>query len=174
MNDPGLTELEKALRQYCDEVLSDLTVSTAAGAMRRVHWRYREHEFRATILLLQPDRQFTLGEYRDWRTRGQEFARLPSAPVFEALGDSPEWEAVLNVNMWRWALRTAGRHDRDRGDDESPGDLAGRPVRPRPGLPSLSASAAAIPPREADESRHFEQQPLASRVTRETRHGLPR
>lgn len=154
MGDPGLRELERALRQYCDGMLSDLTFPTAEGLTRLVHWHYQGREFRATVLLLETDHRFSLGEYRAWQARGQEFARLPSAPVFESRRETSDWETLLNVNVWRWALRTAGRSDRDRGDNPSPGDLTGRPVRPRHGPPTLSASAAAIPPRGEFESRH--------------------
>lgn len=159
MNDPGLTELERALQQSCDDVLSDLTVPTADGLTRRVHWRYRGREFRATILLAPAASLFSLRQYVAWRAGGQHFAQLPSRPVFETQRGPFDWEIALDLGMWRWALRTAGRQ-RSEDDDASPGDLAGRPVRPRPGPPSLSASAAALPPREERESRHYERRPL--------------
>ena len=173
MGDPGLRELERALRQYCDEILSDLTLSTPDGLERRVHWRYRGREFRATLLLASAPSRFPLRQYVAWRASGQRFAQLPSRPVFETQRGPFDWEIALDLGIWHWALRTAGRRD-NREDDESPGDLAGRPVRPHPGLPSLSASAAAIPPREEDEAEFFAGHAPSRRAARETRHGLPR
>ncbi len=173
MDDPGLAELEITLAQFCDEVLSDLTIPVAGGLERRIHWRYRGREFRATVRPLGEEERISLSQYAAWRAWGQRFEQLPSRPIFESRSDSIGWEVARSVGMWRWALRTAGRR-RSEDDDEPPGDLAGRPVRPRPGLPSLSASAAAIAPREEIESQHYERRPLPRGAAREERRALPR
>lgn len=173
MDDPGLAELKRTLRQFCDEVLSDLTVPTADGLTRRVHWRYHGREFRATILLAPAASLFSLRQYVAWRAGGQRFAQLPSRPIFEVQRGPFDWEVALNLGIWRWTLRTAGRQNPDSGD-ESPGDLAGRPVRPLPGLPSLSASAAAILPRDNFESLRHEKRPLSRHAAKDGQLGLPR
>jgi hypothetical protein len=139
MRDPGLEELESALARFCDEVLSDITVPTPDGLRRQVRWRYRGQEFRASLLV---SGDLSLFQYARWRRHGERFEHLPSRPVFEFQTGSSDWLIASHVGLWHWALRTAGRRD---AGDESPGDLAGRPVRPRPGLPSLSAGAVVIP-----------------------------
>jgi hypothetical protein len=149
MDDQALAELEFTLARFCDEVLSDVTFPTQEGLMRRVHWLHRGREFRATLLLSPKDRPLPAMARP---MRSLRFDQWPSRPIFEKRSDEESWESALNVGMWHWMLRTAGRTDRDTGD-EAPGDLAGRPVRPQPGLPSLSASAAAVPEPIEDESR---------------------
>ena len=151
MHDPAAEELELALKRFCDEVLSDITIPTAEGLARRVHWRYRGREFRATVPVLAA---LTDGTYAAWRRHGQHFSYLPSPPTFEAWEAGAGWEDVLSVGIWRWMLRSAGR--RRGGDDERPGGLTGRPVRPLPNPPGLIAGAEAIPdvaPRETHRQR---------------------
>jgi hypothetical protein len=151
MDDQALAELELALTRFCDEVLSDVTFPTQGGLMRRVHWLHRGREFRAT-LLLSPEGKPLPAMTRP--ARSLHFDQWPSRPIFEKRRGAASWESAESVGMWRWMLRTAGRMNPDNGD-EAPGDLAGRPVRPRPGLPSLSASAAALPePVEYESRRH--------------------
>lgn len=162
MNDPGMSELETALRRYCDEIISDLTLPMSDGLVRHVHWRYRGREFRASVIEQPLEGQLSLDFYRAWRANGQRFAQLPSNPRFESQEDAYTWEVAVDLRMWRWALRTAGRRRPD-SDDESPGDLTGRPVRPKHGPPTLSASAAAIPELPTYESPRHEVVALAER-----------
>jgi hypothetical protein len=138
MDDQALAELERALARFCDEMLSDVTFPTGEGMIRRAHWLYRGREFRAS-LLLSPE--------------GRPLPAM-SRPIFERRGGAESWEGAFSVEVWRWMLRTAGRMNPGEGGG-SPGDLAGRPVRPQPGLPSLSASAAAVPELEEYESRRY-------------------
>jgi hypothetical protein len=94
----------------------------------------------------------SLFQYAQWRRQGQRLDQLPSRPVFEFQTGPFDWLIAPHLGLWRWALTTAGRPDTG---DESPGNLAGRPVRPRPGLPSLSAGAVATPePVEREVSYH--------------------
>lgn len=152
MRDPGLAELESALVRFCDEVLSDFTFPTREGMRRQVHWRYRGREFRANVLLPHGSEEFSPHRFAQWRMRGQYFDQLSSQPVFEYLEGPFDWQTAPSIRFWHWALTTAGRSD---AADDSPGDLTGRPVRPRPGLPSLSAGAVAIPePLEREDSRY--------------------
>jgi hypothetical protein len=144
VRDPGLGELELALAQFCDKIVSDFTFPTREGMRRQVQWRYRGKEFRATVLMPQAGEELSPLRYAQWRVRGRQFDQLPSRPVFEFQEGPFDWRTASNVQIWRWALLPAGHRGLDDGD-ELPGDLTGRPVRPRPGLPSLSAGAVAIP-----------------------------
>jgi hypothetical protein len=151
MDDQALAELERALARFCDEVLSDVTIPAQGGLLRRVHWLYREREFRAS-LLLSPEGKPLPAMSRPTRDLG--FDQWSSRPIFERRSGAERWESAFSVDVWRFMLRTAGRMGPGDGD-VFPGDLAGRPVRPRPGLPSLSASAAAVPEPVEYESRQY-------------------
>lgn len=156
MRDPGMAELEAALEQFCDEVLHDVTIPTPEGPRRQVHWRYRGRQFRASVLLHQGRDEFTPNRFARWRVQGQHFDQLPSRPIFEFREGPTAWRLAPNFGLWRWSLVTAGRRGAGgfRDDDPAPGDLAGRPVRPRPGPPSLGAGAAAVPgPPAPEETR---------------------
>jgi hypothetical protein len=162
MHDPAADELDLALENYCDEILNDITIPTAEGLVRRIHWLYRNREFRATVPVWAENQPvLTPGAYADWRRHGQQFFHLPSHPVFEVRGAGVSWDDVLNVGIWRWLLTTAGRRG---GDDERPGDVSGSPVRPRPVVPpGLSAGAEAIPEFAPREVRHHTTLRLAPR-----------
>ena len=154
MHDPAAEELGLALKLFCDEVLSDVTIPTNWGVIARVHWLYRDREFRATVPVWADGAPpFTIGAYADWRRHGGQFFHLPSHPVFEARGDDTAWEDVLNVGIWHFMLRSAGR--RRGGDDQRPGGLARRPVRPMPAPPNSSAGAEAVPELEPRERRRY-------------------
>lgn len=162
MDDPALEELKLALARFCDEVLSDVTIPTQGGLLRRVHWLHQGREFRASLLLSPEGGALQVRGRPDSRPpRSLQFDQLPSRPVFEQRTGGVGWENARNIGMWRWMLRTAGRPSLDQGDD-APGDLAGRPVRPRPGLPSLGAGAAALPEPVEYASRCYRAVPLTS------------
>lgn len=155
MHDPAGAELDLAPRRYCDEILSDVTIPTAEGLIRRVHWLYRGREFRAAVpVWVGTAPPVTLGAYADWRRHGGQFFHLPAHPVFEARGADASWEDVLSVGIWRFMLQSAGRRRDD--DDRHPGGAAGRPVRPLPAPPSQSAGAEAVPDREPREVRRHD------------------
>lgn len=160
MDDQALVELEFALARFCDEVVSDVTLPTRDGLLRRVHWLHRGREFRAS-LLVPPEATTSRapGRHASRLPRHLRLDQLSSRPIFEKRGGEGGWESALTVSMWHWMLRTAGRHAGD-GGDGSPGDPAGRPVRPRPGRPSLRAGAAAVPDQPEDDSRRYRALPL--------------
>lgn len=151
MDDQALAELERALAHFCDEVLSDVTFPTQGGLMRRVHWLYRGREFRASLFLSPEGRQLSA---MSRPLRSLTFDQWPSRPIFERRNGAENWKSARHTAMWHWMLRTAGRMNPGDGD-ASPGDLAGRPVRPQPGLPSLNASAEALPEPVEYESRRY-------------------
>lgn len=151
MDDQALAELERALAHFCDEVLSDVTFSTQGGLMRRVHWLYRGREFRASLLLSPEGKPLAA---MSPSMRNLAFTQWPSRPVFEQRSRTTGWVSAFAVEVWRYMLRAAGRRNPGDGDG-SPGDLAGYPVRPQPGLPSLSASAEALPEPVEYESRRY-------------------
>jgi hypothetical protein len=149
MHDPAAEELDLALRRYCDEVISDITLPSPNGMVRHVHWRYRGRHFRASVPEMVALADLT---YANWRRHGYHFAQLPVPATFETRDDGLTWENIANLSYWRWLLTTAGR--RRGSDDERPGGPAGRPVRPLPTPPSLSAGAEAIPEFEPREVIH--------------------
>jgi hypothetical protein len=134
---PELAELDRALAQCCDAVLSDETFLVREVPRRAVHWRYRDREFRATYLAPGWARPLSPLGYLRWR-RDQSFGTLPTHPEFawRALGD-PAWHLTLDMASWRRALVSYG--------GTAPDDFAGRAVRPLGGPPTLRAGAVAVP-----------------------------
>jgi hypothetical protein len=134
---PELAELDRALAQCCDAVLSDETVLVRELPTRMVYWRYRDREFRVTYRAPGWARPLSPLGYLRWR-RGQSFGTLPTQPEFAwRMAGDPAWRLALDLASWQRAL--AGR------GGAAPDDFAGRAVRPLGGPPTLRAGAEAVP-----------------------------
>jgi hypothetical protein len=99
---PELVELDRALAQCCDVVLSDETFLVREQPTRAVHWRYRDREFRATYLAPGWARPLSPLGYLRWR-REQSFGALPTHP-------ESAWR-VPGDPAWRWRSMAASRQE---------------------------------------------------------------